>query len=221
MTSTAQDRDRDHLHQLFRTPAEQWLAAAEAWGKPRGVSILVYETFRTAERQAFLYAQGRTRPGPVITYTLDSAHEYGLAWDWVPLVNGKQSWDVALYNQIYAAVPPADFGLETLSFERPHMQLKGVNGPNFNISASVWAAAHGISPNVIVDSRWPLPAVPAADQRRRVFLRGLNQKNVLMVAPAATYGGLLLERLPDGRMKLGPLIQTIHEDGALSFERAE
>ncbi|MDV6376020.1 M15 family metallopeptidase [Deinococcus arenicola] len=221
MSSTSQDRDRNHLHQLFRTPFEQWLAAAEAWGRPRGVVILPYETFRTAERQAYLYAQGRTRPGAVITYTLDSAHEYGCAADWVPLVDGVQNWSVDLYNQIYAAVPPGDFGLETLSFERPHVQLKGVNGPQFNISASVWAAANGIRPNVVVGSVWPLPTAPIADQRRRVFLRGLNKKNVLMVAPAATYGGQVLERLPDGRMKVGALLLTIHEDGALSFDRAE
>ncbi|CAM3265335.1 hypothetical protein DESA109040_05810 [Deinococcus saxicola] len=226
MSSTSQDRDRDHLHPLFRAPFEQWLAAVQAWSKSRGIVPLAYETFRTAERQAYLYASGRTRPGPVITYTLDSAHELGVAGDWVPLVGGKQSWDVGLYNEIYAAVPPGAFGLETLDFERPHVQLRGVNGPNFNVSASVWAAVHGLRANVIVGSRWPVAAAPAPavpDQRRRVFLRGAgkNGKNVLMTPPAAEYGGLMLTRLPTGQMQIGPLIQTIHEDGALGFERAE
>jgi len=151
-----QDRELDHLNPTSRPGIERFLAAVRA----AGFEVLVVETFRTAARQAYLYAQGRTRPGAIITYTLDSAHEYGLAIDWVPLVRNAKgewvpSWDVALYQRIYAAVPPAKFGLETLSFERPHVQLAGVNGPRQNIDVSVYARAHGIQANVIVGSRWP------------------------------------------------------------------
>ena len=218
MTATSQDRNRDHLNQLFRTPLEQWLAKVSTWGKRQNMTPLVYEAFRSAERQAYLYASGRVRPGPVITYTLDSAHELGVAVDWVPLVGGKQCWDTALYDAVYAAVPPGDYGLETLSFERPHVQIKGVNGPNFNVSSSVWGQTHGLRPNVIVGSRWPL-AAPATDSRR-VFLRGLDGTNVVMAAPSVVYGGQVITRLNSGQLQIGPLIQTVYDDGAVQFDRA-
>jgi peptidoglycan LD-endopeptidase CwlK len=49
----------------------------------------VLEGVRTPERQAELYAQGRTAPGPVVTWTLKSRHfagpdGYGHAVDLVP-----------------------------------------------------------------------------------------------------------------------------------------
>ncbi|ATN94286.1 endolysin-like protein [Lysinibacillus phage vB_LspM-01] len=43
--------------------------------------IFVTETFRSKERQKYLYSQGRTRPGNVVTWTLESNHMGGLAWD--------------------------------------------------------------------------------------------------------------------------------------------
>lgn len=48
------------------------------------LDIIVVETIRTAERQAWLYASGRTRPGLVVTNApsvWDSWHGYGLAFD--------------------------------------------------------------------------------------------------------------------------------------------
>lgn len=54
-----------------------------------GQDFMVLEGVRTPERQAELYAQGRTRPGPIVTWTLDSRHfakadGYGHAVDLVP-----------------------------------------------------------------------------------------------------------------------------------------
>lgn len=37
--------------------------------------------FRSPTQQDRLYAQGRTAPGPIVTYTRSSAHESGLAFD--------------------------------------------------------------------------------------------------------------------------------------------
>lgn len=54
------------------------LAAADA-----GLSVFVTETLRTAERQAWLFASGRTRPGRILTYSKSgqSEHEKGAAFD--------------------------------------------------------------------------------------------------------------------------------------------
>lgn len=46
--------------------------------------VKVNEAFRSQARQAFLFAQGRTRPGPIVTHaptSLTSWHGYGLAVD--------------------------------------------------------------------------------------------------------------------------------------------
>ncbi len=46
-----------------------------------GHDVHVVETARSQERQDYLYEQGRTRPGAVVTWTRDSAHSQGTAVD--------------------------------------------------------------------------------------------------------------------------------------------
>lgn len=48
-----------------------------------GHRVVIHETYRLAERQQWLYEQGRTRKGPKITNTLASAHFLGLSCDFV------------------------------------------------------------------------------------------------------------------------------------------
>lgn len=59
------------------------------------IDILITCTLRSMEEQAALYAQGRTTPGRIVTNAQpgQSAHNYGLALDVVPVVNGKPDWD--------------------------------------------------------------------------------------------------------------------------------
>ena len=50
----------------------------------------VFETLRTQERQNRLYAQGRTRPWKIVTWTLTSNHK---DWNAVDIIfDGKRSW---------------------------------------------------------------------------------------------------------------------------------
>lgn len=49
--------------------------------KKQGVPIFITETHRSQQRQAYLYEQGRTRPGNKVTWTLKSNHTPGFAWD--------------------------------------------------------------------------------------------------------------------------------------------
>lgn len=64
--------------------------AAEA-----NIDVLIYCTLRDNESQAALYAQGRTKPGRIVTNARpgESFHNYGVAFDCVPLVSGKAAWD--------------------------------------------------------------------------------------------------------------------------------
>ncbi len=62
-----------------------------------GVDLLVTSTYRDAESQAALYAQGRTAPGKIVTNAKpgQSWHNWRCAVDVVPLRNGKPVWGTA------------------------------------------------------------------------------------------------------------------------------
>jgi peptidoglycan LD-endopeptidase CwlK len=79
------------LAPLFRPKAQAVLDACKA----RGITLLVTCTKRSLKEQGELYAQGRTAPGRRVTNAKpgQSAHNYGLAMDVVPLRMGKAIWD--------------------------------------------------------------------------------------------------------------------------------
>lgn len=68
--------------------------------------VLVVEGLRTKERQQQLYAQGRTAPGKVVTWTLQSKHIDGKAVDLAPLKkDGTIDWENAnAFNQLNSAM---------------------------------------------------------------------------------------------------------------------
>ncbi len=78
------DTSLDRLDPEFRRRLERVM---QRMRNEYGHEVRLVEGFRDAARQDFLYAQGRTRPGPVVTWTRDSAHEHGLAADL--LVDGR------------------------------------------------------------------------------------------------------------------------------------
>lgn len=55
--------------------------------------ILVTEGVRTQAQQDALYAQGRTKPGKIVTWTRNSKHIQGKAVDVVPYAGGKIDWN--------------------------------------------------------------------------------------------------------------------------------
>jgi peptidoglycan L-alanyl-D-glutamate endopeptidase CwlK len=59
-----------------------------------GFDILITSTYRDAEAQNALYAQGRTKKGSIVTNAKggESIHNYRLAFDIVPLRSGKPVW---------------------------------------------------------------------------------------------------------------------------------
>lgn len=72
------------------------------------VDFMVSEGLRTIERQRQLYAQGRTAPGPKVTWTLHSKHLEGTAVDLVPIVGGKPDWEnVKNFDSIAKAMQQA------------------------------------------------------------------------------------------------------------------
>jgi peptidoglycan L-alanyl-D-glutamate endopeptidase CwlK len=65
--------------------------------KALGIDVLITSTYRDAESQNALYAQGRTLPGKKVTNASagKSFHNWRVAFDFVPIVNGKAMWDDA------------------------------------------------------------------------------------------------------------------------------
>ncbi len=60
-----------------------------------GHTVHIFEGYRSPQRQAELYAQGRTTPGKIVTKAGpgESLHNYGVAVDIVFGPKGKPSWD--------------------------------------------------------------------------------------------------------------------------------
>jgi peptidoglycan L-alanyl-D-glutamate endopeptidase CwlK len=67
----------------------------------------IVQGVRTQQEQDRLYAQGRTRSGPIVTWTRNSNHlpknGFGQAIDFAVLVDGKISWDEKLYPWVARA----------------------------------------------------------------------------------------------------------------------
>jgi peptidoglycan L-alanyl-D-glutamate endopeptidase CwlK len=62
-------------------PVGKHMNALLEQAKAEGIPVRVTSTRRTREEQERLYAQGRTDPGPIVTWTLNSAHVSGRAFD--------------------------------------------------------------------------------------------------------------------------------------------
>ena len=103
--------------------------------KAAGIDVLITSTYRDKESQAALFAQGRTTPGKIVTNARagQSFHNYRVAFDVVPLRNGKAAWgtaneDAVLWKKIGAI--GVECGLEWAGNWRtfkefPHFQFTG------------------------------------------------------------------------------------------------
>ena len=72
----------------------QAVAILAAWSKA-GHDVIVTCTYRSNDEQDALYAQGRTKPGPIVTHARagESLHNSRLALDFAPLTGGKVDWE--------------------------------------------------------------------------------------------------------------------------------
>ena len=98
----------------------------------RGTQVEVVQGLRTFAEQDALFAQGRTKPGPVVTNARggQSNHNYGLAVDLCPFVNGKPDFSA---NSTFVAIgaEAVKLGMEwggnwKKLIDKPHVQLPGM-----------------------------------------------------------------------------------------------
>lgn len=133
--STSRDGDISKLHPAIRDKVR---AIRDQLQKEK-IPFEVFEAFRTPERQANLWAQGRTKPGNKVTWVgpWKSIHQYGLAVDFVLFIDGQWKWDDSgdrskWWDRMHElakhhGMTPI-FDSQGRLIEKPHVQLKGASG---------------------------------------------------------------------------------------------
>jgi LAS superfamily LD-carboxypeptidase LdcB len=91
------------------------------------LTLQVVQGLRTFAEQDSLYAQGRTKAGKVVTNARggQSLHNYGVAVDLAPVINGEISWDDSKFKQFgqWAIEAGLDWGGSWKRFkDMPHIQ---------------------------------------------------------------------------------------------------
>ena len=89
------DVDLDSLVPKAKQKLLEWYKACIA----AKLRIIITQGFRSIEYQNGVYAQGRTKPGKIVTVCKggQSPHNYGFAWDFAPLEpNGTINWSTFL-----------------------------------------------------------------------------------------------------------------------------
>lgn len=86
-------RNINDLHTKVTAMASEFINRCKA----EGIDVLITSTYRDAESQNELYAQGRTKPGKKVTNAKagQSYHNWRVAFDFVPIINGKAQWNDA------------------------------------------------------------------------------------------------------------------------------
>ena len=68
------------------------------------VPFQISQGLRTYAEQQELYAQGRTKPGAIVTWTMNSRHLTGNAVDVAVIIGGKYITATYLYDQLAAHI---------------------------------------------------------------------------------------------------------------------
>lgn len=87
-------RDISELTPLAQMACNLFLSRCKA----KGLNVLITETYRSQERQNYLYEQGRTRPGNIVTWTKNSRHTSRRAWDICKNVKGQEYADSGFFK---------------------------------------------------------------------------------------------------------------------------
>lgn len=114
------------LHPCLQRGAKELIRRMAAYGYPMGIS----STYRDNESQNALYAQGRTKPGSIVTNAKggQSIHNYRLAFDIFLNIRGQEYSNSAFFDlagKIWTEMG-GEWGGNWKSFvDRPHMQFTG------------------------------------------------------------------------------------------------
>jgi peptidoglycan L-alanyl-D-glutamate endopeptidase CwlK len=113
------------LHPKVRQKAIEFINQVERRLK---IQLRVTSALRTWDEQNELFAQGRTKSGKIVTNVRGgfSNHNFGLAIDVVPIVNGKADYETNKWDEIAKIGKEIgfDWGGDWKSFkDRPHFEM--------------------------------------------------------------------------------------------------
>ena len=131
-------RDLNKLSAKGKIACELFLEKCKA----EGLNVLVTETYRSQARQTYLYEQGRTRAGQIVTNVKTVGyHNTGNAWDICKNVKGQEYSDNAFFSKCGEIAK--SLGIEWGGY------WKGfVDKPHFQISND-WEAPEGSYEEVV------------------------------------------------------------------------
>ncbi|MED3876228.1 M15 family metallopeptidase [Lysinibacillus capsici] len=90
------------------------------------VDIFITETYRSQARQNYLYGQGRTRPGQVVTWTRNSNHTSRRAWD-IAVAPPRNLYDISTLSRVGAVAKKLgiEWGgyWEAGKYDAPHFEI--------------------------------------------------------------------------------------------------
>jgi peptidoglycan L-alanyl-D-glutamate endopeptidase CwlK len=116
------------LHPDLQPKAQKLIELAKA----KGIDIVISQTLRTEDEQQALYAQGRTKPGNIVTRVTYpySLHCWGVAFDVAVIINKQASW-IAAHFDVVGPIGESlglKWGGRWQNFpDKPHFELPGYN----------------------------------------------------------------------------------------------
>lgn len=122
MSVTNTCRDINELHVTAQSACRLFLQECQK----AGVNVFITETYRSQARQSYLYEQGRTRPGQVVTWTKNSNHMGRSAWD-IAVSPPANLYDTATLNKAGAIARKLGItwgGDWPNNIDRPHFEVK-------------------------------------------------------------------------------------------------
>lgn len=145
--------------------------------KKAGIDIFITETYRSQARQNYLYAQGRTRPGIKVTWTLSSNH------------TGRMAWDIAVN-------PPKDL------YDAATLTKAGAIAKKLGIEwGGTWAAKNLDRPHFEVDKNWKDPTDKKTESVKETTIKPTVESNVTP-KPIVPYPGIVLYEGQKGMKKI-------------------
>jgi peptidoglycan L-alanyl-D-glutamate endopeptidase CwlK len=135
--------DLEKLNEHFKRLAYIFITECEK----QGIRVKIYNTLRTKQEQEALYLQGRTpisvvnlarekaglepikeSENKIVTHLKSSPHCYGLAFDFVPIVDGKVVWNNDFLWETCGKIAESlglEWGGRWKSLpDKPHIQMK-------------------------------------------------------------------------------------------------
>lgn len=115
---TKPNRDINSLNPLAKQACQLFLDTC----KKRNIPIFVTEFHRSQARQDWLYEQGRTRQGNIVTWTHNSNHTGRMAWD-IAVLPPNGLYDNKIIQQAIKVARELNIGCGADFGDNPHFEI--------------------------------------------------------------------------------------------------